>query len=506
MSKKMRVLMLVLAALMIVPSTLAGCGGSEDPAATTEATTAATTTAVTTTEATTEATTAATTTEATTTETTTTAATAPAKIDLGGYEFLLHGDKTLKSELGDGEEETAEYLELIDLYESIEKELNCTITVARLDVDIESMTAATVGGVKFADFINCRQNIWIPLIMMGGLRPLDEMVEGGLDLYNDDVFNQTYTLMTNLRGPDGVEHIWGLDITGKYASLSFGHYFAFNKELCEAVGYPADTLYQIVRDGDWNYELMLEIGRKITKDTDGDGVYDVHGLALDCDGNEIWTNGVDFITFDEASGKWIADCMNPQLMPALQFMADISAEDMQIPVFGNIAGRGDRRTNFYQGKAGFAGLYGGNIDNEQFREMAGNGLAGALPLPKGPNAEDYVMCFVDFGVYVCLTSNQDWEKSVQIMNALGAGLTDWDAYREQCLDYYGGDEQAIEMIFDIAMPNGFLNIAKASDDLYQITRQDGFFSNIYELVETPASAAEKWQDVIQAELDNIFRQ
>jgi hypothetical protein len=252
--------------------------------------------------------------------------------------------------------------------------------------------------------------------------------------------------------------------------------------------------------------MMLEIGRKITKDTDGDGAYDIHGLALDCDGNEIWTNGVDFIRYDETAGKWIADCMNPQLMPALQFMADISAGDMEIPVFGNTAGRGDRRTNFYQGRAGFAGLYGGNIDGDEFREMAGNGLMGALPIPKGPDADGYIMCLVDHDAYVCMVSNQDWEKSIQIMNKIGAGITDWNAFRAQCLEYYGGDEQAIEMIFDVALKNGFLNIAKASDALYQITRKDGFFSNIYELVLTPAAAAETWQDVIQAELDNVFQQ
>ena len=485
MSKRMRVLMLVLAVLMIVPSILAGCGDSEDPATTTTA-----------------ATTAATTPDAGTT----TAATTEAQKGLGGYEFYVQGDHELRTELDAGEEETKKHLELMNLYASIEEELDCSITFATGDNSTESMTAAAVGGVKLADFLICRQSTWIPLAMMGGIRPLDSMVEAGLDLYNDDVYNQTYTMMTQLRGPDGKEHVWALDMTGKYCDLSFGHYYAFNKELCEAVGYPADTLYQAVRDGEWDYEMMLEIGRKITKDTDGDGAYDIHGLALDCDGNEIWTNGVDFIRYDETAGKWIADCQNPQLMPALQFMADISAGDMEIPVFGNTAGRGDRRTNFYQGRAGFAGLYGGNIDGDEFREMAGNGLMGALPIPKGPDADGYIMCLVDHDAYVCMVSNQDWEKSIQIMNKIGAGITDWDAYRAQCLEYYGGDEQAIEMIFDIALKNGFLNIAKASDALYQITRKDGFFSNIYELVLTPAAAAETWQDVIQAELDNVFQQ
>jgi len=495
MSKRMRVLMLVLAVLMIVPSILAGCGGSEDPATTT---TAATTTAATTTAATT---TAATTTDAgTTTAATTTEATTPEETGLGGYEFVLSADGGLWTEQA---EVTAEYEELLDLYAAIEEELDCTITVTRVESELEQLTTAAVGGYKLADFLECHQMNWIPLAMMGGVRPLDEMVEYGLDLYNDEVFNQTYTLMTTLPGTDGVEHVWGLDMSGKFASLTFGHYYAFNKELCEAAGYTADQMYQSVRDGEWDYEMMLDIGRKTTADTDGDGVFDVHGLALDADGNEIWSNGIDFIEYKD--GKWISNAMHPQIMPALQFMADISQSDMQIPVFGNTAGRGDRRTNFYQGRAAFAGLYGGNIDGDEFREMAGNNKVGALPIPKGPDADHYMMCFVDFDTYICQAANQDWEKSIQVMNKIGAAVTDWEAFRNQCLDYYGGDEQAIEMIFDVCFPNSFLNTAKASENLYELTRR-GFFSNIYELVLTPAASAETYQDQIQAEIDSIFQQ
>ena len=111
MSKRMRVLMLVLAVLMIVPSILAGCGGSEDPATTTTA-----------------ATTAATTPDAGTT----TAATTEAQKGLGGYEFYVQGDHELRTELDAGEEETEKHLELMNLYASIEEELDCSITFATL--------------------------------------------------------------------------------------------------------------------------------------------------------------------------------------------------------------------------------------------------------------------------------------------------------------------------------------------------------------------------------------
>ena len=43
---------------------------------------------------------------------------------------------------------------------------------------------------------------------------------------------------------------------------------------------------------------------------------------------------------------------------------------------------------------------------------------GLLPIPKGPDADDYIMNFVDTEVYVCLSTNQDWEKSAYIMNEI----------------------------------------------------------------------------------------
>ena len=54
-------------------------------------------------------------------------------------------------------------------------------------------------------------------------------------------------------------------------------------------------------------------------------------------------------------------------------------------------------------------------------------------MPKGPNAENYTMNMVDLDTFVCQSANQDWEKSAKVMNAIGAAVTDFDAY--SCLLY-----------------------------------------------------------------------
>ena len=482
MSKKLRLLALALAVLMIVPMIFAGCtkDDGKKPDATTPApaqtTTAPSTQGTKMTEPTDD----------------------PNKIDLDGYEFRLgttwHDGL---STVGNSTEGTALYDELMDIYAEIESELNCTIVAEGNTVESADLIAAAVGGTKLGDFITQKQNVWIPLAMMNGIRPLDEMVDAGLDLYNDNVFNQYFTQITNLNG-----HTWALDVIGKFSGAPLGHFYAFNKELTESVGYPAETIYQAVRDGKWNYAMMLEIAGKITRDSDNDGNYDIYGIALDCDGNEAWTNGTGPIV--NKDGKWVANLKDPQLMPSLDFMYALSQPDMTIPVIGDTASRGQRRTNFYTGKAGFAGLYGGNFGDE-FKEMAGNGNVGCLPIPKGPNADKYIMNLVDVDIFYCQAANQDWEKSAKVMNAIGSKVTSMADYRQQVLDACGGDEQSVEMLFDIALPNAMMNIAKCSDNMYQITRK-GFYKAIYELTLTPAAAAEAYQDQVQAELDSIFKQ
>ena len=484
MRRRIRILSLVLAILMFVPAVLAGCSNDEKPVET-------------------KATTPAPSVDGTSTPASDTSAldtTAdPNKIDLEGYEFVLRGRDTL---LSGNPGDTALGAELQEIYNAIESELNCFITVTdTIDTSASGLLSASVGGLKLADFLWCHQMNWIPIANMNGLRPLETMIEAGLELYDEDHFNQFYTQMAVLEG-----HNYGLDMTGKYYSTTLGHFYAFNKELCENAGYPADTLFQAVRDGEWDYDMFLEIARKVAKDTDGDGVNDIWGVALDTDGNEVWTNGAKMIYYDEAQDKWLANLQDPQLMPALQFMYDLSQNDVQIPVIGNTVGRGDRRTMFYEGGAAFAGLYGSNLDADGCLELAANGKLGCLPLPKGPNADHYVMCMVDLDTFVCPVANQDWEKSVHVMNAIGAAVTDYDAYKAQQLEYLAGDEQALEMLFDYAASNAIMNIAKCSDEMYQITRKKGFFSNIYEMVLTPAQAAETWQSVVQAELDKVFQQ
>ena len=483
MCKPFRLLALALAVLMIVPLIFAGCtkDGGRKPDATTPAP-------------------MQTSTAPSTQDPDQTKPIDPAnRTDLDGYVFQLttYNYVGLSNTDASSHKGTAIFDELLAIYADIEERLNCTIIAEPIYNGTEAMLPAAVGNLKLADFICTRQSTWIPLAMMGGIRPLESMTGAGLDLFNEDNFNQVYTKMSEING-----HIWALDVTGKFGCTRLGHFYAFNKELTEAAGYPADTLFQAVRDGKWDYAMMVEVARKITKDVDADGHFDIYGVALDCDGNEAWTNGTGPIVYKD--GKWVANLNDPQLMPSLDFMYAISQPDITLPVINDTASRGQRRTDFFAGKSGFAGLWGGNFSNE-FKEMAGNGKLGILPIPKGPNVDHYTLNMVNLDTFVCQIANQDWEKAAIVMNAIGAGVTDLDAYKEQIRGNLADDEDSMEMLFDYAVPHSMMNIAKCSDAMYQITRK-GLYKSIYELTLTPAAAAEAYQDQVQAELDNVFQQ
>ena len=61
----------------------------------------------------------------------------------------------------------------------------------------------------------------------------------------------------------------------------------------------------------------------------------------------------------------------------------------------------------------------------------------------------------------------------------------------------------MEVINDYLIPNGKMNIAKCSENMYDIVRKQ-FYADIYKLEKTPAQAAEAYQAVVQAELDAVF--
>lgn len=427
-------------------------------------------------------------------------------LSLDGYHFILsYGEFTgMQPEAGTS---TADELE--DIYASIEEKYNITIErIFGAPSHINSaagsaLIVAAVSGDKYADMIHSHQMNYLPLRAMNGLRILNspEMIEAGLDTTDGEVFNQFFTEILQFQGEQ-----LAFDISGKYESFDFGHMFAFNKRLVSEVGYSADQIYQFVRDGEWTYDKMLEIAGKITKDVDGDGNTDIWGISLDCDGNEIYSNSAAPILIND-DGTATVNLDDPAILDAMYFMSEVSGntkyQEPVISVDGNpVTGRGGRRTNFYAGLGGFCGLYGGNFGNDTTGTMEDE--FGVVPIPKGPNADHYMMNMVDTEGFIMLRTNSDYAKSIPIIKEIGRAFTSMDDYLAVVLDEFRGDEQALEMLTEYCLPNATMNYAKASNDLYQFFRKTVMHA-VYTKELSPAAIAETYGAQLQSMLDAVFR-
>jgi len=64
--------------------------------------------------------------------------------------------------------------------------------------------------------------------------------------------------------------------------------FFYNRDTLAAAG--VEDLNQIYADGGWDWDRMLQLGKKLTEDTDGDGVPDRWGLAIPGNWEAGWGN------------------------------------------------------------------------------------------------------------------------------------------------------------------------------------------------------------------------
>jgi len=146
----------------------------------------------------------------------------------------------------------------------------------------------------------------------------------------------------------------------------------YNKDLFDAAGvaYPDDT---------WDWAKLVEVGKKLTLDSNGDGKTDQWGLYTETTDMEnywsslVWQNGGDILAAD---GKSIV-LDSPQATGGLQFLQDLIWKDKVVPEPALFAETGDA---FEQGKAAMEVNGSWLVATD---EAAGLKF-GIAPLPKGP--------------------------------------------------------------------------------------------------------------------------
>ncbi len=484
--KKRARLMAMLMALVMIVSMFAACGGSEDPATTTEATTAATT------EATTAATTQATT-------------TAPA-LDLTGYNFTIaKGGYVMPKTDAEGNYTNSLQEEYAGLIADLEAKLGITMEVVSLPEGdgVEVLTAAAMGSVKYADLIYDSQNRYWPVGRVNGVIPMDDerLVNAGLDHTDATRWYQPAVKWTAIN-MNGATHTYGVTVASKYVVAPTGYFVTFNKDICAAAGY--DDMYQLARNGEWRWDVYLEIAREATQDLDGDGVPDVWGTGATAWGNEVICNGVQFV--GEKDGKWQMTIDSEAGVEALQFLYDMNyAEGTRWDV-----GSGECRTAFANGTIAFNWSEMGHINGPGQTIYESVHDYGILPMPMGPRATEYYSMTNKVSALFMQSTNSDYEKTVAIMNEWALIANDTESYLDVLDDGRCRTEEDKEMMVEYIIPSLALNLGRISEAIWDQVDDNGEGGGMINEVSynggTPQQAIEMYRDLINGELDAFFGQ
>lgn len=413
------------------------------------------------------------------------------RFDVKGYEFVLGGsDREWVDNPTNALEE-----EMMEQYYAIEEELGCTITRIFIDNNNEQILTAGLAGDKLADFVKLKQSGWAPAAINNYIRPLEseELRALGFNTEDENMFDQTYTQLSNLLG-----HTWGVAFSGKYFIPYFGFTYVFNKRLLAEVGYTDQMMYDMVRNGTWDYETFIQICKKVSADTDGDGQLDRFGLTMVDMESELMTNKIGLMY--EKDGRWVCGFDTIEFQTALQFLMTIAFDEtISMQDYTGDLNNTMRRQTFYDGKAAFGCLYGAHYGKEGINSLMADEY-GVIPIPKGPHADHYNHTVPDLSVYTLQYANKDWEKSAIIMAEIGRRLTDPEE-ADLFLKGLFRDEESYEMMKEYQLPYANIQATRFSPQI------DSALDVVEEMVGEvgPAAALEAGYNVMTAAINELFK-
>ncbi len=248
------------------------------------------------------------------------------------------------------------------------------------------------------------------------------------------------------------------------SAMQYTWCLAFNMNLMENWGYPSEMLYDLVWDGEWTLDRLIEITSSLWNDKNGDGQRDT---------GDFYGFGTPLCTWDNNDRKGGGDFFGTRFVPwvtAIDEHSIVVGEDKcsltntlgTEKVFSAL----EKLVNFHNNTTGATmmavdkdfidgkiGIYTAKFDIFYSGSAYMDFSAGVLPMPKYDTAqENYVttpdFVFTMFGIPVTLPE-EDYELVGVIMEALNAESwkTVYPAYYEEALrGRYATDPNMARMI------------------------------------------------------------
>lgn len=140
------------------------------------------------------------------------------------------------------------------------------------------------------------------------------------------------------------------------------------------------TPYEYYQEGNWNWDTMLELARKLTSDEDGDDNPDIWGFAAH-PMHFYQTTGVDLVTIE--NGAVTNNLRSATLARAMKFLYDAGPQKYNV----RTTDLSKWETLFPRGR--LAMLLQEDYVKETYIELIREGKVGIAPAPKDPEADEY---------------------------------------------------------------------------------------------------------------------
>ena len=250
-------------------------------------------------------------------------------------------------------------------WKAVEEEFDVTINWVQLPnpyITVEKLVATVLTGEPMADIVNLNCVDAIP-----------SLVEGNMILALDDYFD-----FSDPKWPSQLSKIamYKGKTYGYISNFMTAHGIWYNRTLFEREGFP--DLYELQENGEWTWDAYLDLAKRATRDTDGDGEVDQFGIALgyEIEYPLIYSNGGEVVSDNGDSYDFVLN--SEEALESLEFIQAVYS--------ANVFSR-DGETSFISGKAA---MYGGEIFQGWNMANNMNDDYGFVFYPKGPKAEDYV--------------------------------------------------------------------------------------------------------------------
>jgi ABC-type glycerol-3-phosphate transport system substrate-binding protein len=176
-----------------------------------------------------------------------------------------------------------------------------------------------------------------------------------------------------------------------FEKIQYAHAMFMNKTLIKKyAGIDPDSLYDMVKNGTWTWEVFEDICKKVTRDLNSDGIMDIWGTENSDSDSFLWlelmqSNNGPFVK--DVNGVNSMNMSDAKSIEALRFwkkMIDakiLNPNDYTNPITA---------AGFTSGKVAFFANYLDRLNNQQgIGYGAMKDEIGVLPIPKGPKASRY---------------------------------------------------------------------------------------------------------------------